>query len=149
MTKRSCGTCTKCCEGHLGGAVRNIPFYKGNPCHFVTIGKGCTIYAQRPENPCVSYSCLWVKNEDLPEWIKPNEVNAIISQKYTQNNISFIEVVEAGEKLRSDVLSWLIKYCLSNGYNFSWEVDGGKNYIGSPEFLQEVSIKIPIDAGGN
>ena len=134
---RSCGTCTKCCEGYVSGSVRGIPFFKGSPCHFVSIGKGCSIYEDRPKQPCKSYSCFWLNNEDLPEWLKPSEVNAMISERYTKNNIHFLELIEAGETLRSDVLSWLINYCNKNDFNLFWEVNGKKNYMGSDDFLRE------------
>jgi len=137
VNTRSCGTCTKCCEGYVSASVRGIPFFKGNPCHFVSIGKGCSIYEDRPKQPCKSYSCFWLKSEDVPEWMKPSEINAMISERYTKNNIYFLELIEAGETLRADVLSWLINYCNKNDFNLFWEVNGKKNYMGSDEFLKE------------
>ncbi len=138
--KRECGNCTKCCEGWLAGDAYGHSFYKGKPCHFIAIGKGCTIYTERPKEPCVSYSCAWLKTADFPEWLKPSEVNAIIDFKKIMNTeIDFIKIHEAGETLRSDVLSWVINYATSKGYNLYWTVNGANYWAGSHEFCQLAS----------
>jgi hypothetical protein len=36
--------------------------------------------------------------------------------------------------MQSRVLSWFFQYILKNGTNALWEVDGGSNWAGSPEF---------------
>lgn len=130
--KRECGTCTKCCEGWLAGEALGHSFYLGKPCHFVVIGKGCSVYAKRPKDPCVSYKCSWIKNDDIPMWMKPSEINAIIDER-VEKGISYLRISEAGSKLDSKVLTWLIQYALSKQINFVWQVDGGLNWIGSPE----------------
>lgn len=132
---RQCGTCTKCCEGWLSGEAHGKPFYKGKPCHFISIGKGCSIYAKRPKDPCVSYKCDWLLNEEIPEWMKPSDINAIIDTQYIKD-ISYLRLIEAGETLRSNVLTYLMLYALNNKLNFYWEVNGSKNWIGAPDFLE-------------
>lgn len=129
--KRTCGDCTKCCEGYLLGEVNGKTFYPGKPCHF--LGKGCTIYSKRPVDPCQTYRCEWLTNEEIPEWMKPSEVNAIIDIQ-EQQGIKYLRVKEAGAKLDSKVLSWIIRYVLVNQLNLLWEVDGGQNWIGRPDF---------------
>lgn len=135
MSKRSCGDCTKCCEGWLSGEALGHKFYLGRPCHFLAIGKGCTIYAKRPKEPCQTYKCGWLQSEDIPEWMKPSEINAIIDF-CNINEIPYLRVKEAGEVLSSKVLTWIIQYALRNKLNLYWEVNGGANYSGSPEFLE-------------
>lgn len=139
--KRECGNCTKCCEGFLSGEAKGKTFYNGKPCHFVAIGKGCSIYKERPINPCMSYKCSWLIDENLPEWFKPNVINAIIDVRKI-NDIEFVNVVEAGERLRADVLSWLITYCLNNGLNFHWTINNGSNWIGSQDFIDAMNEKV-------
>lgn len=140
---RQCGDCTKCCEGYLTGAAYNKAFFPGRPCHFVTIGKGCTIYARRPKDPCVSYTCQWIANSDIPEWMKPDEINAIFTKrKFEDSDIEFIDLVEAGETLRAGVLSWFIMYAMEKGLNARWQVDGGQHWIGSKEFLDAMNKNI-------
>jgi hypothetical protein len=135
--KRNCGTCTKCCEGWLAGEAYGQSFYRGKPCHFIAIGTGCTIYAKRPKDPCVSYSCAWLTNADIPEWMKPSEINAIIDfRKINDTDIEYIKIHEAGETLKSSVLSWVITYATSKGYNLYWTVNGANYWQGSLEFCQ-------------
>ena len=35
LNSRTCGDCTKCCEGYMSGVVFGKPFYAGNPCHLL------------------------------------------------------------------------------------------------------------------
>lgn len=131
---RECGSCTKCCEGWLAGEVHGHQFWPGRPCHFQRVG-GCAIYEDRPEKPCKSYECQWLINDKIPNWMKPNEINAIITEKKVED-ISYLDVVEAGSVLRSDVLSWLIMHCLNEKLNILYRINGGTNRIGSKEFLE-------------
>ena len=137
--KRQCGDCTKCCEGNLSGEALGKTFFRSKPCHFVAIGQGCTVYAQRPKDPCVTYKCEWLTNPDIPEWMKPNLINTIIDKRKTKSGIEYMNVIEAGGKLEARVLSNLILYVLSNRINIAWEVEGGKNWVGSEEFLQDMN----------
>lgn len=139
---RSCENCTKCCEGYLSGTVKNIPFYKGKPCHFVEIGVGCTIYKERPKDPCIKYSCQWLINENIPDWMKPNKINAIINLRLTEKNkIPYLEIIEAGETLNEKTITWLIDYCSKKNINFFWEKNGKTYYIGNKNFIKEIEKK--------
>lgn len=137
---RSCENCTKCCEGYLPGQVRNIPFYEGKPCHFIEVGVGCKIYEERPKDPCIRYNCQWLINKDIPEWMKPNKINAMITLRLTpKNKIPYLEIVEAGEILKDDVLNWMINYCTKKNINLYWEKNKKINYIGNKNFIKEMS----------
>ena len=131
---RSCGSCTKCCEGYLSGEVNNKLFYKGRPCFYCS-ENGCSIYEDRPENPCQSYSCLWLTDANIPEWLKPNLENVILSEKEIKG-IRYIELLEAGQPMSAKVLSWFFVFGLENKMNMVWETNGGHNWIGSTEFLE-------------
>lgn len=130
---RSCGSCTKCCQGYLSGEAHGKPFYNGRPC-FYCAENGCSIYEDRPKDPCQSYTCLWLIDDKIPEWLKPELVNAIISHKEIKG-IPYIELVEAGATMSSKVLSWFFQFGLDNKLNLLWQVEGGHNWIGSAEFL--------------
>ena len=133
-TKRSCNGCTKCCEGNLSGIAYGHAFYKGRPCFFSSCN-GCSIYEDRPENPCKSYSCNWLENSDVPEWMKPDKVNAIVSKKQV-HGIDYLELVEAGDVMQAKVLSWFMTYALGKNLNILWQVEGGNNWLGSKEFVK-------------
>jgi CO dehydrogenase/acetyl-CoA synthase delta subunit len=66
--------------------------------------------------------------------MQPNNVNAILVWR-TKDNIDYLDISEAGEKLRAEVLSWAVMYCLKNNHNLQYMIDGGVNRIGSQEFL--------------
>jgi hypothetical protein len=141
--KRTCGTCTKCCEGWLPGDALGHTFFEGKPCHFIAIGTGCTVYAKRPEDPCKSYKCGWLTNQDIPEWMKPNEVNAIVDFRELEG-VKYVNVSEAGDVLESRVLSWLIQFAIKNNINLLWTIQGGSNWIGSEDFSLLMSKKYSI-----
>ncbi|MEI6797720.1 MAG: hypothetical protein WCO04_00705 [Pseudomonadota bacterium] len=133
---RVCGDCSKCCDGYLQGAAYGRPFWKGRPCHFLDAGK-CSIYGNHPEDPCKTFKCVWLANTDIPGWMRPNDVNAILVWR-RKEGFEYLDLSEAGEKLRAEVLSWAIMYCLQHNYNLQYMIDGGLNRIGSRAFLNLV-----------
>lgn len=134
---RACDGCTKCCEGWLRGSTLGYEFYPGRPCFF--LNKSCSIYESRPQDPCRSYQCLWLNDMQFPEWMKPDLVNVIIN-KASFKNINYYILVEAGSSLNVRVLSWMIQWALNNSQNLMYYIDGGRNRIGSKEFL-EMSVE--------
>jgi uncharacterized cysteine cluster protein YcgN (CxxCxxCC family) len=137
MEKRTCGSCTKCCEGHLTGEALGHKFYQGRPCHFVSVGKGCSVYSKRPKDPCITYKCGWLTNLDIPEWLKPEATNVIIDFRNVDGH-SFVNLIEAGSVVSSKILNWFIQYALNNKLNAAWSVEGGKNYIGTEAFIKAI-----------
>ena len=74
-----CGTCTACCR------VYAIPEFKkpaGKWCEHCAIGKGCKIYATRPQR-CVEYECLWLqtqtRNLPLPAELRPDKCKVVFA----------------------------------------------------------------------
>jgi hypothetical protein len=132
---RICADCSRCCEGWLQGSTYGKPFWKGRPCHFLDGGK-CSIYGNHPQDPWKSFKCVWLVNPDIPGWMRPNEVNAILVWR-KKGNFDYLDLSEAGEKLRAEVLSWAVMYCLHNNFNLQYMIDGGLNRIGSREFLNQ------------
>jgi hypothetical protein len=133
-TVRNCDTCYKCCEGWLIGSAREHEFYPGKPCHFMKPGSGCSIYHNRPEEPCKSYHCEYIVNEDIPEWFRPDNINAIITKRKV-DDIEYLDVAEAGSRLDVRVLNWLMSYCFNNERNAVYKIDGGLNFIGTSQFI--------------
>ena len=139
---RECDGCTKCCEGWATGEAHGHKFYPGRKCFFVG-ERGCTIYKDRPREPCVNFKCQWLINNDIPEWMKPNLVNVILVEE-NKNNIKYITVKEAGSPLDSSVLSWLFQEYLSGRIsNIRYELNGGWNFIGTPDFINLMTGSIP------
>lgn len=136
---RSCGSCTACCEGWLDGVAHDRHFWPGRPCHFVT-NKGCSIYKDRPDNPCKTFNCAWLVDNKIPEWLKPNQSKVIIVRREKQG-ISYLSVSEAGSKMPVEVLSWLfIEYAKGNIENMMYQIHGYWNFVGTKEF-SDVMLK--------
>ena len=142
---RECGSCTKCCEGYLRGKIGNTEMglptdnpYKPTPCYFLVEGRGCGIYKKRPIDPCRSYMCDWLMNPEIPEELKPEISQVIPSQKRTPNGHTYLEIIEAGQKMDPNVLSWYITYAMNKRINFLWVLqDGGARFTGNQQFCQE------------
>lgn len=132
MTKRTCDGCSKCCEGVVNGVAHGYDFYPGKPCHF--LGKGCTIYADRPVSPCHEYECAWLESDELPMWMRPDMCNVLVTRR-EKDGIEYFDIREAGKKLDAAVLSWFVIWALKGQRNILYQIDGGLNKIGSNEYL--------------
>jgi len=138
---RSCGGCTECCEGWLVADINGHRMFPGRPCQYK--GKeGCSIYENRPVNPCVNYKCEWLMDdgEEIPEWMKPNLSKVIITRRVWGKNKDkiFLDIKECGEKIDSVVLNWVYMYGAMKNIAMRIEVNGGPNYLGPPEFSEEM-----------
>ena len=139
VLSRACGECTKCCEGWLSGVVHGHKMHRGVGCFYLE--KNCTIYEDRPENPCRQYNCAWLIEDTFPGWMKPNlsgvvitKVSAIIPFNLGMNKIDYYDVIETNGKIDSSVLNWLIIWAIDNKINLAYEVDGGRHVVGDEEF---------------
>jgi hypothetical protein len=95
---------------------------------------GCSIYEDRPENPCKSYKCQWLIDENI---------NAVISFR-EKGGRGYLHVIEAGEKLRVEVLNWLVHFAIEKKANIQYAIDGGVNCIGDSQFMQLMKEDDPI-----
>ena len=146
MTK-SCDNCTKCCEGFLQATIRGhevggwegTDVHNPKPCPFVIKDKGCKQYLLRPKDPCKTFKCEWLTNEDFPEEMSPNKSHYITVSKLTPNGIPYIALTDAGQQLDSRVLSWHVKYALSKNLNLSWRINGVVDYVGHNNFIDEMN----------
>ena len=136
MTIRDCGSCGKCCEGWLTGTIKGHDMKPDVPCHFYNNCK-CTIYEDRPKDPCVDYNCAWIEDEIFPDWMRPDQINVIITHKPHPeiHNLSYYDVTEAGSKIDSTVLNWLMLWAFANTKNVIYEVGGEVFRIGNPDFI--------------
>ena len=137
--KRNCDGCTKCCEGWLPDIVYENKMYQGRPCHFKR-KNGCGIYKNRPNKPCKEYNCEWLKYTRIPEWFKPSETGILLTGREI-NKIAYLEITEAGSSLTIEMLNWLFQLHLKTGTNMYYEIKGGWNWMGTPEFCREMQIK--------
>lgn len=135
--QRQCNECTECCKGWLTANIYGKEMMPGRPCHFLA-KNSCSIYKDRPTDPCVNYTCMWLNNMEIPEWLKPSVSKVIMSWKrYSGGN--YLEVKECGEKMDSTVLNWIYIYAGQNNFNLAIEVAGSWYFRGPPEFTEEIS----------
>lgn len=135
---RKCDGCTKCCEGWLPGEAHGHAFWPGRKCQFCT-AKGCEIYQKRPDDPCKSFKCAWLVDEKIPAWMKPSECGALIMVRQIKGH-EYIEIQEAGQRLDPAILSWwLIAYASGKIQNISWMLDGGRNWVGTKDFVSAIN----------
>ncbi len=132
---RSCDGCTKCCEGWLAADIHGERMYPGKPCHLVEVGKGCTAYETRPDNPCKQFMCMWRSSSDIPEKFSPLATGIIVTEQVVEN-IPYLAAAFAGEDINTEMLSWFVSYGVGKQLNIEWTVAGAPYLLGHPEFIQ-------------
>ena len=139
--RKACDGCTACCSGALHGQAHGHAFWKGRPCHFVG-ANGCTIYKDRPHDPCKTYECGYLALDWVPHWMRPDLSDVIITAKVSANKkIPYIEVLEYRNKITPEVLSFIFMAHVNGHFqNIKYQVNGGWNRIGSKEFLEESNV---------
>lgn len=87
---------------------------------------------------CRAFKCAWLSDHRIPEWLKPEISDAILSFT-TIDGIPYLSLLEAGKKMDSKVLSWVFLFAIENLYNLAYQVDGGMNTMGTKEFRDAFS----------
>jgi hypothetical protein len=72
---RACGDCTLCCK--LEG-IRELNKRAWQWCQHCAIGKGCRIYAERPD-PCRNFRCLWLDDMAMDEHMRPDRAGVYVA----------------------------------------------------------------------
>jgi hypothetical protein len=110
----------------------------GNPCHFVEIGKGCKIYETRPQNPCRQFTCLWLTDNQVPDYLRPANSGIVATVKKIEN-IEYLYATSTGKEMSEIHLSWIISYGTRNFGNIMWRLSGQELfYLGSQAFLEAI-----------
>jgi len=122
---KQCGECTLCCKGTLTLKVNEHKVYPGNPCPHVT-DTGCGIYEDlsRPF-ACGSYGCLWLKDWQFPEFLRPDRCGFILTMRKNY-------VVMTGDfdgKVDGFALLYAIQWCKVNNLTLFYTVksSGGQD----------------------
>lgn len=113
-----CGTCTACCR------VFEIPEINkpaGKWCNHCAIGKGCEVYAHRPQM-CVEFECFWLisqrrenQNDAMPLEMRPDKSKVVISQTTNENVIAFTTMPGAPLAWQRDDMRRVIKRLTDGG----------------------------------
>ena len=138
---RECNGCTKCCEGWLSGTAYGYDFSPGKRCHFLG-HKCCSIYPIRPANPCKDFACHWKENKNIPDWLRPDLVNAIILKRFVEK-IPYYRIVKSGDKISPKVFDWANEN--KKDFNFFiFEFDVQTIISEDKTFIEEISKKFEI-----
>ena len=132
---RACGECTECCTGTLIGEVQGIKFDHDTACSFLKENK-CSIYDSRPEDPCKNYSCMWINNESIPDYMRPDLSHVVLTQSIIEG-IYYIESKEAARKtMTAGTLANVIMFAYKTNQNIQYFVDGQVHWMGEPRFVK-------------
>jgi hypothetical protein len=137
---RECGTCTACCDGWMEGTIHGHEMKPGVRCHFVTEG-GCSIYDERPESPCRTFTCGWaVKDSPFPDEFKPDRIGVIIAPIRWRDRPAFL-LRSAGRDPDQRLLDWMKRFSMQTGFPFFYEEAGEKLGFGPPAFQQDMVMR--------
>ena len=139
--ERKCGECTACCEGWLHGEAHGHAFWPGRPCHYLSPCKGCSIYPNRPKSPCVDFKCVWLSEDILPMWFRPDQCNVIVTrEKWGPNKeFTYLKIHERGKKIDATVLNVLYMLQAQKQLPIAIQIDGGWNFFGPQAFLDDIT----------
>jgi hypothetical protein len=136
LSDKSCGTCTKCCEGSLKLIVRGQKVFPGHPCPLLDLNSGCSDYENRPAMPCKTYRCQWLKNAEMPERFKPNLINFIVHRMWLKKH-EYYTLIPSGIDLKISDIEDIFLWFKEEGYNFSYVYQDKEYLCGTEEFLKE------------
>tara|TARA_R110001606_G_scaffold338829_1_gene486884 strand:- start:2643 stop:3065 length:423 start_codon:yes stop_codon:yes gene_type:complete len=133
IANRECGDCTQCCQGNLVLKIFDQR-WTGRPCQFVG-EKGCTIYKDRPKDPCKDFKCGWLGDTDyvFPEWMKPDKSGLILMWK-KRNSIPYLLAVHCKSGTNVEALLWLFTWVDDNNVNLEILGQRQKHLVGTKEF---------------
>lgn len=107
VQERSCGDCTKCCEGWLSADIYGQELKVGSPCRYLKASQGCSIYSEGRPQICSSFKCVWLEDSSVPDWVKPS-VSGVISFADLKDKV--LVTVEAGAKISKEYRDWTRQY---------------------------------------
>ena len=102
---RECGECTACCEGWLPD--KSLDMYAGKACAHCQ-SEGCAIYETRPEEPCRTFQCAWLLDEEaFPAEMRPDQCGAIVLSARYWKEWNVMRAVPVGPMIPEPTLEWL------------------------------------------
>jgi len=79
----------------------------GHPCPHCT-AKGCAIYPDRPESPCVKFVCGWLQEgSPLPDEMRPDRAGVIVLLGGEWQGWPVIDAIPTGPSIPEESLEWL------------------------------------------
>lgn len=76
-----------------------LDMYPGHPCKHCT-ASGCAIYEKRPENPCRTFMCGWLRSgSQLPDSMRPDLSGVIVVVGDSWQKWKVLRAVATGPKI--------------------------------------------------
>jgi len=115
---RTCGNCAACCEGWLHD--ESLDMFPGKACKHCT-GEGCGIYESRPEEPCRTFRCAWLKREeDFDEDMRPDRCGAILIDDRPFKQWEVIRAIPVGVSVPESTLQRVTAFAREKGFSVTW-----------------------------
>lgn len=134
---KSCGTCTKCCEGWLTATIDGYQMYPGQACYFLEQGVGCKRYETRPVYPCKKFVCTWLDMKDIPDKWKPENCGVIMKSGNIHDFV-FIQFIEAPNSPSKEMILWAKEFFKKKKINFLYYDSTGVHPIGDRYFVRAI-----------
>jgi uncharacterized protein len=122
MFERPCGDCTMCCKLPAAPAPLNKP--AGVWCQHCDKGKGCRIYADRPQG-CRDYMCLWKVMPDFPEELRPDRCKVI--WQMTEDGTTAVATTEYPQALAAKAQERLMRQFVAAGISVQVRVRSARD----------------------
>lgn len=137
MPARSCGPCTACCDGWMVGTINGHHMQPGTPCHYVREG-GCSIYDQRPDSPCRTFTCAWAAPDSpFGDSFRPDRLGVIVVRVKWREQLAYL-LRSAGRDPDAELLGLMQGFSIQTGRPFFYEIMGEKLGFGPPAFQQDM-----------
>ena len=135
--KKECGTCTKCCDGTVAGVIKGHKMFPGKPCFFLG-DNGCNDYKNRPIFPCRMYQCLWLSDESVPDFVKPENSKAILDIEEFEN-VKYLRINKGAEKYNESLIEYAKDYANKNNLTLIWTDNNNvQNFIGDKGLVDKI-----------
>lgn len=143
--RRACGPCTACCEGWAEGEIRGHRMRPGTPCRFLQDGRpggACTIYAERPQQPCRNFVCGWLApGSPLPDAFRPDRCGVILVPARWRDRLAWV-LLSAGRDPSPELLAFMQAQARATGSPFWWSERGERLGYGPAAFQQEMAERL-------
>ena len=141
MTK-NCDGCIACCNGTLVANIHGEEVNRSHPCsHICYEHMNCSQYHNRPP-VCSTFKCLWLTQDDMPEWLKPSESGVLLLHRK-----GYVEVHSVnGMKFTADVFVIAMNFASINRWPIKFFIDASSTPYGDflGGIISHAQVKIGI-----
>lgn len=140
--ERPCAGCAACCQGWITTQVLNHAIHLDHPCPY-SDGRGCTIHATRPQEPCRNFFCGWAEADSpLPEWMKPDLCGVITLRGRLRWRGRPVDIlVSAGNDPDEKTMTWFKAQAIQNIRPFIYQCKEQWFGFGPQQFQTEIAAK--------